>query len=1123
MADLINNVVALPISSRDRVDIGDSTTDFTIALKKSLRNIASLSVAGVVIPRSDTLIGPNNDTLTGAIIVDDSINLFSLSITRTNYTAASLATELQSKLNANTDMLSFGITFVVSYSTVTNRMSITATYPFGATHTWSIQIDFTGLRDIVGIGSAGTTSQTFTAIAGLTTLDIPCQRTPSLIRSLSYNITSSTMTNSVNTSYIASLGKLFNVASGNNTLTLESQLITAAHSTLIQPPADPNGPSGSAADEYRLGGFSLSITTTGLLMLAGTNQQGAFLFSRVDVASPWVLVGDGPIRDESYVYSGQGRFVAISGDGTTIASSAAGRVYVYIKSGSKYVEQTRITFAFGSANVNLNIDGSTLAISASLGSVANYVAIYHRSGSTWSLQQTLATPASSVSFGSAGVSLSNTGDNLVTGDASFGTVVAYVYLRTAGTWGLQQTIVPGDAIGGAILGVAMSGDGLYVGLSSQADNTNVGATWIYLFGGVTWAEQQKIIIASAKCALNIAGDTIIIGAPDTGAYINIWKRASTTWTSQLANYVGTGGVTFASRQGASVAITGAGDDVVWGDTSDEGKQGAVWTSHRQVATWTQVGLKVTSRLGTVIAGFGQIISISEDGTTMAAGFPDYPHNVNSGVVYIYVSNGLSWDVQAAITVDDFNVPHFGQRVSLSADGNTLISGGPSEPFSPELGMAWIHTRTGTTWTQKAILLYSGATEQATNVCMGSLGTTAVIANTGPNGVGINIWILVGSVWVSQVSNLASGFATKITHLDMNAAETSIIASCTSSGAVVFDLVSGAWTARANLLTIKSPAGAASFGKSCAMSADGLLVAVSDPVDTNGGIGATYVFRRTSLTAAFVQDARLVGTPNDGTPPAQGFALTFMASGMTLIISSDIYDGASSAGGGAIWIFDYDGASWIQRPGVIVGDASRFGHDVSAQKTGAKYVVGQYNVGGIGRVYEFSPSGTEYDVSTTIIVPNGAYSVFDIVNTLNGLMESVIADNNGYSVAFDGMSKLTLTSVIASPITSNSLRVATSSTFNIARWPSQEYKSSRVSNPMDFSINNDVIKAVVTHADNSDNVLVDNTPDILFRKFPAGFTIEAGVPIDIQLRNNRDQIIDLNGADWIMTLYATVRS
>ncbi len=98
MADLINNVVALPINSRDRVNIDDSTTDFTIALKKSLRNIASLSIAGVVIPRNDTLIGPNNDTLTGAIIVDDSINLFSVSITRTNYTAATLATELQTKL-----------------------------------------------------------------------------------------------------------------------------------------------------------------------------------------------------------------------------------------------------------------------------------------------------------------------------------------------------------------------------------------------------------------------------------------------------------------------------------------------------------------------------------------------------------------------------------------------------------------------------------------------------------------------------------------------------------------------------------------------------------------------------------------------------------------------------------------------------------------------------------------------------------------------------------------------------------------------------------------------------------------------------------------------------------------
>lgn len=62
-----NNVVPLYINSIDRINISDPTTNFTIALRKSLRNIEALNVGDVVIPRTDTNISINNDTLSGVI------------------------------------------------------------------------------------------------------------------------------------------------------------------------------------------------------------------------------------------------------------------------------------------------------------------------------------------------------------------------------------------------------------------------------------------------------------------------------------------------------------------------------------------------------------------------------------------------------------------------------------------------------------------------------------------------------------------------------------------------------------------------------------------------------------------------------------------------------------------------------------------------------------------------------------------------------------------------------------------------------------------------------------------------------------------------------------------------
>jgi hypothetical protein len=75
--------------------------------------------------------------------------------------------------------------------------------------------------------------------------------------------------------------------------------------------------------------------------------------------------------------------------------------------------------------------------------------------------------------------------------------------------------------------------------------------------------------------------------------------------------------------------------------------------------------------------------------------------------------------------------------------------------------------------------------------------------------------------------------------------------------------------------------------------------------------------------------------------------------------------------------------------------------------------------------------------------------------------------------------------------------------------------------MNFSINDNVLKSIVNRA--SGGVIVDDSQSIPYRKYPAGYTLEANTPIDVQLRNDRDQIVDLNGADWIMTIYATVRS
>lgn len=1114
MVDLVNNVVALRINSRDRTNISDSTTDFKIALQKSLRNIAAVNVAGVVIPRNDTLIGPNNDTLTGEIHIDNIINPFSVSIVRTNYTAASLATELQTELNANTDMLSYGITFAVSYVTLSNRMNIVATYPLGVTKTWEIVIDYTSLRDVIGIGAPGTTSQTFTAPAGSTTLAITCPRAPSLVRALTYNITSNILTNGINTSYIASLGKQFQITGSNGTLVIDSQFVGADTSIDIQSP-------GILPEIFSnmMIGTSVSLSNTGTVMAVGSSKYGVYIFTRATTGDAWILDGAGPLRLNAFLYSDQGKYVALSGDGSIVAFSSFDQTHVYSRSGDTWLFQYSIVLA--ETRLSFNIDGSTLALSTLTGSGS--VAIYLGSG----LQQTLTNPPGSVKFGSSGVSLSNTGDHLITGDAQFGSAVAYVYLRTGTSWALQQTIVPATAVGGFIDAVAFSGNGLYFAISSSTDSAGTGATWIYNWTGVTWLEQQKIAVASTSIALNIAGDTLVIGASAGNGKVSVYKRSGILWTSELLNYVGTGGG--ASNQGASVAITGAGDDIIWSGPADSGlygnNQGAVWSSHRITATWAQTLGKITSYIGVVQPRFGRALAMSDDGQTMAAGFPDV--DSLSGIAYVFVSRGLSWELQATFNPRPGSNARIGENVALSADGNTLVLSGRSD-IAP--GGVWVYVRTGTTWTLQANLIstVSPMLEQGSRIALNGPGNTLVVTGSQD---GILIWKRLMTTWSEQETNLGVGMfgGAKISRVDISNDETKIVASSTSLGAFVFSLANGTWSqVGANFASFYTPVVSNSqFGTYCCIAADGNTIAVSDPND-NANNGVVFIFKY--IAGSWIQNASLTGT--DPSPPSnQGFAIHLTNSGNTCVFTTPTFSQPFVNQSGASWVFNYNGVSWSQSSfSTTLG--YDYGSSISGQRTGATYVIGVPNItspGGrlVGKVMVYYAAGTQYSLTSQVVVPAGSYSIFDLVNTLNSLLATAIpteffSSTNGFSVSFDG-TRLAMVPAINFPLTSIMFRISPTSSFTIARWPSQEYKISQISNPVVFSINNDVIKSITSHSDNSDNVLVDNTPDAPYRKYPAGYTIDAGTPIDIQLRNDRDQIIDLNGSDWVMTVYATVRS
>ena len=103
---------------------------------------------------------------------------------------------------------------------------------------------------------------------------------------------------------------------------------------------------------------------------------------------------------------------------------------------------------------------------------------------------------------------------------------------------------------------------------------------------------------------------------------------------------------------------------------------------------------------------GSSVSLSADGNTALVGGPT--DNSGVGAVWIYTRSGGSWTQQGTKLVGTGNTgaSQQGSSVALSADGNTALVGGRGD--NSNAGAVWVFTRTGTTWTQQGKLVGTGA-------------------------------------------------------------------------------------------------------------------------------------------------------------------------------------------------------------------------------------------------------------------------------------------------------------------------------------------------------------------------------------------------------------------------------
>jgi uncharacterized protein (TIGR03437 family) len=155
--------------------------------------------------------------------------------------------------------------------------------------------------------------------------------------------------------------------------------------------------------------------------------------------------------------------------------------------------------------------------------------------------------------------------------------------------------------------------------------------------------------------------------------------------------------------GFSVALSG--DTALVGAPFDNQSRGSAYVFVRNGGTWTQQ-TRLSAQDGASFDYFGYAVSLKGDTALVGAIYGPGGAGPDQGAVYVFVRGGTTWSQQARLNANETLLAgaQFGAAVAL--DGDTAIVGAPSYTMTPsyaDVGVVFIFTRNGATWTQQARL------------------------------------------------------------------------------------------------------------------------------------------------------------------------------------------------------------------------------------------------------------------------------------------------------------------------------------------------------------------------------------------------------------------------------------
>jgi hypothetical protein len=322
----------------------------------------------------------------------------------------------------------------------------------------------------------------------------------------------------------------------------------------------------------------------------------------------------------------------------------------------------------------------------------------------------------------------------------------YVFTRTSDVWTEQAKLLPSDGADGDSFGnaVALDGDTAVIGAAFDTDNgEDSGSAYVFTRIGGGWTEQAKLLPADGVAsdhfgrAVALDGDTAVIGTFENSSLdpgsAYVFTRIGGVWTEQAKLLPSDGDVQ--DFFGAAVAVDG--DTALIGAFHHDGngfEAGATYVFTRAGGVWTEQA-KLMPADGAEYDRFGNAVALEGD-TALIGAIEDSDNSSGSGSAYVFTRTGGVWTERAKLLpADGDSEDYFGCDVALDGDA-AVIGAYLDEDNGYHSGSAYVFARTDDEWTEEDKIMPSNVGPEAVFGGKVALyGETAVISARfdSPNG------------------------------------------------------------------------------------------------------------------------------------------------------------------------------------------------------------------------------------------------------------------------------------------------------------------------------------------------------------------------------------------------------